>query len=236
MIIQEVRKELKENIDLKYKESVKRFFKEGQEVSHYGVRIPIVRKIAKFSFKKIQDKSKENVFKLCNELLQSGLAEERAIASIWASYVKDQYSRDDFSFFEFWLKNYVKNWGACDALAAYILGPFILMFPEYKEELKKWTRSKNRWARRAAAVSMIIPARKGDYLSDVFAIADLLLFDEDDIVQKGYGWLLKETSNTFPNEVFLYVMKHKDNMPRTALRYAIEKMPSELKKKAMTRN
>ncbi len=236
MIIQEVRGELKKHIDLEYKESIKRFFKDDQEISFYGVRTPVVRKIAKNSFKKIKDKSKEDIFRLCVELLQSGFAEERGIASLWASNLKDQYSVDDFPFFKSWLKKYVKNWGACDSLCCFVLGPFVLKFPEYINELKKWTESKNRWERRAAAVSMILPAKKREFLVDGFAIANLLLHDEDDMVQKGYGWLLKEISNTFPDEVFQYVMKHKATMPRTALRYAIEKMPADRKKKAMSRN
>lgn len=64
-------------------------------------------------------------------------------------------------------------------------------------------------------------------------IADILLLDQDDMVQKGYGWMLKVTCNNHEKEVFDYVMKHKGNMPRTALRYAIEKMPKELKSEAM---
>jgi len=80
---------------------------------------------------------------------------------------------------------------------------------------------------------LIIPARKGLFLDDVFEIADTLLLDTDDMVQKGYGWMLKVASNMHEKEVFDYVMKHKANMPRTALRYAIEKMPKELKAEAM---
>lgn len=73
------------------------------------------------------------------------------------------------------------------------------------------------------------------YLKDVFKISDLLMMDQDDLVQKGYGWLLKEASNKYLQEVFAYVMKNKAKMPRTALRYAIEKMDSDMKKKAMKR-
>ena len=60
--------------------------------------------------------------------------------------------------------------------------------------------------------------------------------DKDDLVQKGYGWMLKEAGNRFPKEVFEHVMKHKREMPRTALRYAIEKLPVELRKEAMKRD
>ena len=60
--------------------------------------------------------------------------------------------------------------------------------------------------------------------------------DSDDMVQKGYGWMLKVASNQFPNEVFRYVMKNKNEMPRTALRYAIEKLPSDKRKQAMKKD
>lgn len=89
--------------------------------------------------------------------------------------------------------------------------------------------------RRAAAVTLILPARKGLFLEDIFAIADTLLEDTDDLVQKGYGWMLKEASKKHLKEVYSYVQKNKKKMPRTALRYAIEKMPKELKKEAMAK-
>jgi len=73
-------------------------------------------------------------------------------------------------------------------------------------------------------------------LKDVFEIADKLLLDEDDMVQKGYGWLLKESSRLHQKEVFDYVMKNKSKMPRTVLRYAIELMPIELKAAAMKKD
>jgi len=87
--------------------------------------------------------------------------------------------------------------------------------------------------RRAAAVSLIVPAKHGKYLNESLEIASLLLSDSDDMVQKGYGWLLKEASRKHTGEVFAYVMKKKRAMPRTALRYAIELMPEDLRAEAM---
>ena len=110
-----------------------------------------------------------------------------------------------------------------------------MKYPTFIEELKEWTQSKNRWLRRAAAVSLIVPARNGHFLKEIFEITDRLLLDEDDLVQKGYGWLLKVTSHLHQKKVFDYVMKNKENMPRTALRYAIEKMPQSLRLEAMKR-
>jgi len=136
---------------------------------------------------------------------------------------------------ERWLKSYVSNWASCDTLCNHTIGTFLEMYPACVSELKKWAKSKNRWMKRASAVSLIIPARKGKFIKDIFEIADILLVDRDDLVQKGYGLMLKAASQSHQKQVFDYVIKNKEIMPRTALRYAIEKIPQELKKEAMTR-
>ncbi len=78
--------------------------------------------------------------------------------------------------------------------------------------------------------------RRGQQLPLAFEVADLLLLSEDDLVQKGYGWMLKEASKfsvDYQNQVFKFIMARKEQMPRTALRYAIEKMPKKKRKRAM---
>ena len=82
-------------------------------------------------------------------------------------------------------------------------------------------------------MTLIVPARKGLFLADIFAIAEKPLADPDDLVQKGYGWMLKAASQAHPAEVFDYLMSRKDVMPRTAFRYALEKMPAEWRARAM---
>jgi 3-methyladenine DNA glycosylase AlkD len=109
------------------------------------------------------------------------------------------------------------------------------MYPEKIVKLRDLAKSENRWVRRASAVTLIVPARKGKFLSDILSIADILLEDKDDLVQKGYGWMLKASSEANQQEIFNYVMKNKSIMPRTAFRYAIEKMPEDLKNKAMAK-
>jgi 3-methyladenine DNA glycosylase AlkD len=109
------------------------------------------------------------------------------------------------------------------------------MYPEKINDLKKLAYSKNRWAKRASAVSLIIPARNGKFLNDVFEIAEILLTDTDDMVRKGYGWMLKAASQAHQDKVFDFVMKHRTIMPRTSLRYAIEKMPADFKLRAMAK-
>lgn len=70
-------------------------------------------------------------------------------------------------------------------------------------------------------------------MEDVLEIADRLLEDEDDLVRKGYGWMLREAGKAHRQEIFDYVMANRKLMPRISLRYAIEKFPEDMRKKAM---
>ncbi|VVB88677.1 DNA alkylation repair enzyme [uncultured archaeon] len=230
-IILQIRKDLNKNIDEKVKKSGQNFFKE--KVKIYGIKTSIVSKIGKEYFNAIKDKNKNEIFDLCDGLWRSGYMEESFIACNWSYYIHKKYEEKDLKVFERWLDDYVSNWASCDTLCNHTVGTFLEMYPDYVSELKKWAKSENRWKRRASAVSLIKPAKQGKFLKDIFEIADILLTDEDDLVQKGYGWMLKVAGQSHQEQVFDYVMKNKKIMPRTSLRYAIEKMPEDLRKQAM---
>lgn len=230
-VIKQIRCELKKNADEKIRESSRNFFKE--EIRCHGMKTAAVIAIAKKYSKLIKDEPKAEIFRLCEELWQSGYMEESFIACNWSYGVRKNFVPQDFKVFQKWIDAYVSNWAACDTFCNHTVGEFLEMYPEYVAGLKKWAKSKNRWMRRAAAVSLIVPARRGKFLNDIFEIADILLMDEDDMVQKGYGWMLKVAGQPHQKKVFEYVMKKKSVMPRTALRYAIEKMDQALKLKAM---
>ena len=230
-IINKIRQELKQKADEKTRISGQRFFKEQLQL--HGVKTAVVRKIGNKYFKEIKDQKKAEIFKLCDDLWKSGFLEETFIACNWAYSLRKYYKPLDFLVFEKWVNHYVSNWASCDTLCNHSIGSFLEMYPDYLSNIKIWGSSPNRWMRRAAAVSLIIPAKKGKFLQDVFEIANILLLDKEDLVQKGYGWMLKAASHTHQQEVFEYVLTQKTTMPRTALRYAIEKMPKNLKHAAM---
>lgn len=232
-LIGELRLALQNSSDIKIRESSSRFFKKGEEPLVYGVKTAEVNKIAKEFCKQIKTYSKQDILAICEELWKSQYLEEALISCKCTESLKKQYEPSDFKIFEGWVNKYVDNWAACDTLCNHTVGTFIMMYPEYLNELKKWAKSPNRWPKRASAVTLIIPARRGLFLEDIFEIANILLLDKDDIVQKGYGWMLKAASESNQKEVFDYVVSKKELMPRTALRYAIEKMPEELKAEAM---
>jgi len=230
-LVAELRRELARCADERYRVSLQRFFKEPMD--SYGVRTADLRRLSNEYFSRIRSPSKHEVLELCEELHKGAKYEEHAIAFSWAGKLAPQFEPSDFRLLERWLKNHVSNWAACDTFCGGAVGEFLLRFPEFLPKVQAWARSKNRWLRRASAVALIPAVHKERHLDEAFAIADILLLDEDDMVQKGYGWMLKEISNRRPREVFDFVLKRKDKMPRTALRYAIEKLPLALKKRAM---
>ena len=232
-IVEKVRQTLIVAADEKTRLSGERFFKE--EVKIYGVASASAQKFSRDFFKEVKDLPKDEILALCEEFWKSGYMEESFVACHWSDLIHDRLVREDFATLERWVSLYVSNWASCDTLCNHTVGGFIDMYPEYLGELKRWAKSSNRWVKRASAVSLIIPARNGRYLGDIFEIADILLLDKDDMVQKGYGWMLKAASQAHQNEVFEYVVRNKGVMPRTALRYAIEKMPGELKVIAMSK-
>jgi 3-methyladenine DNA glycosylase AlkD len=232
-LIDGIRAELLREADEKTREGARRFFREP--VTCYGVKTPVVRRIAGKYFQQPGKMEKGTVFALCEELFRSDSCEEAFIAADWAYRLRTRYEPGDIDVFQAWIERYVNNWAKCDTLCNHAIGSFLEQFPAHVSELRAWARSGNRWMRRAAAVSLVLPARKGKFLEEVLGIAGLLLNDEDDLVQKGYGWLLKEAGKAHQKEVFDFIMIHRDSMPRTALRYAIEKMPRKLKRRAMER-
>jgi 3-methyladenine DNA glycosylase AlkD len=232
-IIGQIRQELARSGDEKTRESQQNFFKE--KVKFYGVKNPVVQKICQEFSGQIKSMTKQEVFGLCEILWQSGFMEESLVACNWSYYFHRKYEPADFLVFERWINQYVSNWASCDTLCNHTVGVFIMMHPEYIARLKEFARSGNRWTRRASAVSLIIPARRGLFLEDILEIAGILLQDKDDLVQKGYGWMLKAASEAHQEVIFNFVMNKKSIMPRTALRYAIEKMPKGLKAAAMVK-
>ena len=234
MVRDELRKELSKHRDRKYRINAQQFHKE-KLAQPWVLRAPVARGISKVFYKRIAEMSKAEVLVLGDQLLESDIEARRFFAFDWAYRKRKDYAVSDFRTFERWLKRYVNNWGNCDHLCTGPLGELVLKYPELTGKVMKWTGAEDLYVRRAAAVTMIPSLRKEQGLAAAFEIAELLLEDAEDLVQKGYGWMLKEAGNQFPEEVFDFVMKHRARMPRTALRYAIEKYPPAMRKRAMNR-
>jgi 3-methyladenine DNA glycosylase AlkD len=232
-ILVQLRADLRANADEKSIANYQRYFKET--VKFYGLSMSAANKIAVKYWKEIKALSKPEIFALCEDLFKSDYSEEAAVASDWAPRLTDQFEPADLALFKRWIDSYLNDWAKVDGFCNHTIGNFVQKYPASIGEIVSWAASSNRWLKRASAVSLIIPAKKGLFINEIFTISDRLLTDNDDMVQKGYGWMLKEASNLHQDDVYHYVLKHRHDMPRTALRYAIEKMPPDLKSEAMKR-
>ena len=195
--------------------------------TYLGVKTPPNREIANIYLKKLQTQGVKNIDEIleyCDYLLEKKVYELRLIAFQWSFKLKRQYRAEHFNVFHRWILNYLSGWASCDDLCTHSAAYHLIKFPQFANEYKKLTKSENPWARRASAVVFIIPIRKKLFFENVFYISDTLMHDKEDLVLKGYGWLLKETTRHFQKEVYDYVLKHMHDMPRVALRYAIEKI------------
>ena len=226
-------KELQEKANSEQAKILKRFFKTGE--GEYGegdiflgVKVPEQRKIAKkyygLSLPKLQ------------ELLKSKIHEHRLTAVIiLGEKYKKANEREKENIFNFYLENAknINNWDLVDLSAPKIVGGFL--FDKDKKVLYKLVQSENLWEKRIAIISTFAFIRKEEF-EDCLAISELLLNDEHDLIHKAVGWMLREVGkrNLEVEEEFL--KSHYKNMPRTMLRYAIEKFEEEKRKKYLKGN
>jgi 3-methyladenine DNA glycosylase AlkD len=189
----------------------------GEGDKFLGIKVPTLRKCAQ--------EYRQIALADALALLKTPLHEARMLALF---ILVDQYRRGTEAgretLYRAYLRHarYINNWDLVDCSAPYVVGAHLST--RSREPLLRLARSRNLWERRIAIVSTACFIRDGD-LSDTLAIAKLLLRDEEDLIHKATGWMLREVGkrNLATEESFL--VKHYKKMPRTMLRYAIEKFP-----------
>lgn len=187
-----------------------------------------VRSISAKYFKRLP-KDKELIFAMCEQLLQSRRWDMTIIAYDWAYRMRHTYDETTFEIFEHWLKSYISDWWDCDDFCTHAFGELMIRFPHRMPHVFEWCNDENFAVRRAAAVVLILPIRKKSKLTvDPLDVASQLMTDPHDLVQKGYGWMLKVLSQSEPDKVIDYLKKH-PQMPRTAFRYALQKLDQKTK-------
>lgn len=226
-----VRAALREVARPEKKAGAERFFKcgpgeYGEGDVFIGVTVPEQRRIAK-SFRGIPLKQIET-------LLRSKIHEERLTALI---LLTDSYARGDattkLAIVRLYLANtkHVNNWDLVDTSAAQILGAHLLDKP--RAQLRKLAKSKSLWERRIAIIATYAFINAGEY-KDTFELSQMLLNDKEDLMHKAVGWMLREVGKRVGvGHLRTFLREHAHEMPRTALRYAIEHLSASEKQKFM---
>ena len=142
----------------------------------------------------------------------------------------DDAARERIARFYLAQRKAVNNWDLVDSSAPYVRGRHLLS--RDRAVLHKLARSRDLWERRIAIVATLAFIREGDF-ADTLAIAELLLDDRQDLIHKAAGWMLREVGKRGPDAFERFLAEHAARMPRTMLRYAIEKFPEEKRKRYM---
>jgi 3-methyladenine DNA glycosylase AlkD len=130
-----------------------------------------------------------------------------------------------------WLsENHSANWATTDAICGALIGPLIVQHPELGARLRVWARDSNLWVRRASIVGLIPRARHGNSLDVVYEIARRLHADREGLIQKAVGWALREAGKTDMARLERYLRANGPSIPRTTVRYAIERFPSSTRR------
>jgi len=171
--------------------------------------------------------------KVADELFSGSVLEEKIVAVFLLEDLTANCGPAEFKLFASWLDR-ISSWADHDALVHDLIAPMVIANPARVKEISKWSKSRNRWCRRAACVALIRGTRKKMFFPEIQKLSDSLLADQDDMVQKGLGWLLRETAKYDAKQSVRYLMKIRSHAPRLVLRTACETLPAETKKKILT--
>ncbi len=221
-VLASIRAGLRAHADEEFRKGVENFFREP--VDAYGVRGPEVKLVAREAWREVKDWPEAALSKWSEELWKSGKIEEASVAILIYRRRAKQCGAREFKLFERWIDRYVHNWANCDGVASWLLAACIGNQPALIGQLDGWVRSSNRWKRRAGVVALLQEAKRGRNTAAIFRIAGALLEDPDDMVQKGVGWILKETYPKKPAEVMKFLPPRAATTPRLVLRLSAEKM------------
>lgn len=152
--------------------------------------------------------------------------------SSWKN-ITDKFGDEEFKLLESWLPR-ISNWSDHDALVHYLIAPMMVAKAARVSLVYRWARSRNRWFRRAGCVALIRAARRKMFFSEIIRLSGVLLSDKDDMVQKGLGWLLRETAKVNARRAVPYLMSVRRIAPRLVLRTACETLPPATRKAILT--
>lgn len=229
MSLKALQKKIRDRGDNKIAEHSLRFFKTGKGEYGYGdkflgIRVPVIRQLVA---------SEKPDLSLSVKISQSKYHEERlfgllALVRLYEAAKKDPDEQKKV--YQAYLKlfPYINNWDLVDVTCHKIIGPYL--FERDRKVLYKWARSKDLWTKRISILTTYYFIRKKD-LDDTYKISKILLKDKHDLIHKAVGWMLREAGKKDSVRLKKFLDQNASKMPRTMLRYAIERMPATTRKK-----
>jgi 3-methyladenine DNA glycosylase AlkD len=207
------------------------FFKE--EIKSHGWRTASLRRAAVCARRDIRKQfGLQFLLQVADQLFSGHVLEEKVFAVLMLENLTPDFGDAEFRLFESWLKR-ISSWVDHDALVHYLIAPMVAAKPARVTRVFRWAKSRDRWHRRAACVALIQGTRRRRFFPEIVRLSNLLLSDEDDMVQKGLGWLLRETAKADAGRAVPYLMRIRKSAPRLVLRTACETLPTNTRRRIL---
>lgn len=228
-----IRRVLKDRGSAEHAAGVQWFFKE--EIKSHGWYTADLRRAAVLFRREVKKKyGLRFLVEVADHLFSGSVLEEKVAAVFLLEKLDAEFGDREFKVFESWLDR-ISSWADHDGLVHYLISPMVAAKPARTKTVFRWAKSPNRWRRRAACVALIRGTRAKMFFPEITRLSNALLTDEDDMVQKGLGWLLRETAKHDARRTVPYLMKIRQRAPRLVLRTACETLPAAVREKILTR-
>jgi 3-methyladenine DNA glycosylase AlkD len=230
-VARQIRQALKRDGSAEHAAGVQWFFK--HEIKSHGWYTADLRRAMRRARRELlRTNDFDFLVRVADELFSGRVLEEKIAAVFLLERLDAQCGDVEFNMFETWLDR-VGSWADHDALVHDLIAPMVVASPSRARAVFQWARSKNRWHRRAACVALIRGTRQKLFFAEIVRLSNALLTDEDDMVQKGLGWLLRETAKFNPRRTVPYLTKIRSHAPRLVLRTGCETLPIATKKRIL---
>jgi 3-methyladenine DNA glycosylase AlkD len=231
-IAAQIRRALRGGGPAEHAAGVQWFFKE--EVKSHGWYTGELRRAVRRCRREIlREHDFDFLVRVADKLFSGTVLEEKIAAAFLLENMDAQFGDREFRMFESWLDR-INSWADHDALVHDLIAPMLAAKPARVKAVFRWAKSPKRWHRRAACVALIRGTRATMFFPEIVKLSDSLLADDDDMVQKGLGWLLRETAKYDAKRTVPYLIKIRGRAPRLVLRTASETLPSSVKRRILS--
>jgi 3-methyladenine DNA glycosylase AlkD len=227
----QIRRALKDGGSAEHASGVQWFFKDEIK-SHGWYTADLRRASVRFRTELRKERGLAFLLDVADHLFAGSNLEEKVAAVFLLEKLDGEFGDREFRLFESWLDR-ISTWADHDALVHSLIAPMVASQAARAKKVFLWANSPSRWRRRAACVALIRGARAKLFFPEITRLSDSLLADQDDMVQKGLGWLLRETAKFDAKRTVPYLMKIRGRAPRLVLRTACETLPDEVKKRIL---
>jgi 3-methyladenine DNA glycosylase AlkD len=218
---------------VEHAKSVQWFFKD--EIKSHGWYTAKLRSVAVRFRQGIREEfGLDFLVQVADKLFAGRVLEEKIFAVFLLEKLTEAFGDAEFRLFESWLPR-ISSWADHDGLVHDLIAPMVAAKPARTGGVFRWAKSPERWHRRAACVALIRGTRRTMFFPEIKRLSNLLLSDEDDMVQKGLGWLLRETAKADAKRTVPYLISIRERAPRLVLRTACETLPAPIRKKILAK-